>query len=243
MSVVIFVIILLVLVLVHEFGHFFVAKKFGISLNTVLWANDLQENSILTPGKELVILPVSGVLHMVRSGDTLSEIASWYKVSADDIVQFNNLSSVESIFAGDILIIPNGIMPKTLPQGRLTPLPNSYFIWPIPVPHRITQGLHAFNAVDMANGDCGDPIYAAASGEIQKTGYTWLGGNYVRILHSNGVVTYYGHMSTILVVAGARVFQGQTIGYIGYTGVTIPRGPSGCHVHFEVRGAANPFAK
>ncbi len=218
-----------------------IAQKFGISLNTVLWANNLKETSQLTPGKELTILPVSGVLHIVRPGDTLSEISSWYKVSVDDIAQFNNLSSSQ-VFVGDILVIPNGVMPKVLPQGRLTQLPNSYFIWPIPAPHRITQGLHPFNAVDIANGECGDPIYAAAGGEVQKTGYTWLGGNYVRILHSNGVVTYYGHMSAILVGVGEKIYQGQTIGYIGHTGVTIPAGPSGCHVHFEVRGAANPFA-
>ncbi len=220
-----------------------IAKKFGVSLNTILWANSLGINSTLAPGKELVILPVSGTLHLVRPGDTLSEIASWYKVDAFDIEQFNNLSSSVALFAGDILIVPNGVMPATLPRGRLTPIANSYFIWPIPAPHRITQGLHPFNAVDMSNGICGEPVYAAAGGEIQKTGYTWLGGNYVRILHPNGVVTYYGHLSAILAVAGSRIFQGQIIGYIGHTGVTVPSGSSGCHVHFEVRGAANPFAK
>ena len=220
-----------------------IAKKFGVSLNTVLWANNLEVNSKLTPGKELVILPVSGTLHLVRPGDTLSEIASWYKADGFDIEQFNNLSSSAALFAGDILIIPNGVMPKTLPQGRLTPIANSYFIWPIPVPHRVTQGLHPFNAIDMSNGICGEPVYAAAGGEIQKTGYTWLGGSYVRVLHPNGVVTYYGHLSAILAVAGSRIFQGQIIGYIGHTGVTSPSGPSGCHVHFEVRGAANPFAR
>ena len=218
-----------------------VAQKFSVSLNTILWANDLQTDSFLRPGKELVILPVSGTLHMVRPGDTLSEIALWYKANAGDIEQFNNVSSSQGIFAGDILIIPNGVMPRVVPQGRLTLLANSYFIWPVPAPHRITQGLHPFNAIDMSTGECGDPIYAAAGGEVQKVGYTSLGGNYARILHPNGVVTYYGHMSAILALMGQKVFQGQTIGYIGHTGVTVPAGSVGCHLHFEVRGAANPF--
>lgn len=219
------------------------AEKFGVSVETIAWANDLNVNPTVRPGQELIILPVSGTLHLVRPNDTLSEIASWYQGNAQDIVDFNGLASAQSLFAGDILIIPNGKMPKFLPQGRLTPLANSFFIYPVGGNHRITQGLHAFNAVDFSNGQCGESIYAAAGGMVQRTGYTSLGGNYVRIIHPNGVVTYYGHLSAILTNPGSRVLQGQLIGYTGYTGYTIPRGPAGCHLHFEVRGAANPFAK
>lgn len=219
------------------------AEKFGISIETIAWANDLKTTSVLKPGQELIMLPVTGALHLVRPNDTLSEIASWYQGNSQEIVDFNGLVSAQALFAGDILIIPNGRMPKVLPQGRLTPLANSFFIYPIGGNHRITQGLHAFNAVDFSNGQCGESIYAAAGGTVQRTGYTSLGGNYVRILHPNGVVTYYGHLSSILTNPGAKVLQGQIIGYTGYTGYTIPRGPGGCHLHFEVRGAANPFVK
>lgn len=218
------------------------AEQFGVSIETIAWANDLKVGSVLKPEQELIILPVSGALHLVRPNDTLSEIASWYQGNAQDIADFNGLESA-SLFAGDILIIPNGRMPKVLPQGRLTPLANSFFIYPVGGNHRITQGLHAFNAVDFSNAVCGESVYAAAGGTVQRTGYTSLGGNYVRILHPNGVVTYYGHLSSILTNPGSKVLQGQLVGYTGYTGYTIPRGPGGCHVHFEVRGAANPFAK
>jgi murein DD-endopeptidase MepM/ murein hydrolase activator NlpD len=214
------------------------AEKFGVSVETIAWANDIKTSSVLKPGQELIILPVSGALHLVRPNDTLSEIASWYQGDAQEIIDFNGLAS-SSLFAGDILIIPNGIMPKVLPQGRLTPLANSFFIYPIPAPYRVTQDLHAFNAVDFSNGICGESVYAAAGGTVQRTGYTSVGGYYVRILHPNGVVTYYGHLSAILVVPGAKVYQGQTVGYMGRTGTSA----TGCHVHFEVRGAANPFAK
>lgn len=217
-----------------------IAEKFGVSANTVLWANELSSKSVKL-GQELIILPVTGTLHLVRSSDTLSEIALWYQASTQDIVDLNGLSSPQEIFAGDLLIVPDGIKPKILPQGRLTPLANSYFIYPIPAPYRITQGLHSFNAIDFSNGGCGGSIYAAAGGTVQRTGHTKIGGRYVRILHPNGVVTYYGHMASILVNPGERMLQGQIIGYTGYSGHTIPSGPAGCHVHFEVRGAANPF--
>lgn len=217
-----------------------VAEHFGISLNTVLWANDLTASSALKEGQEILILPVSGALHMVRSGDTLSEIATWYKGSSKEIAEFNALESGK-IFAGDIIIIPGGTKPKSLPSGRLVPLANSYFIWPVPAPHIITQGLHSFNAIDMSTGACGSPVYAAAGGTVQKTGYSSIGGNYVRILHPNGVVTYYGHLSRTLVTPEAKALQGQIIGYTGNNGYTV--GQTGCHLHFEVRGAANPFAR
>ncbi|MCH8048668.1 M23 family metallopeptidase [Patescibacteria group bacterium] len=214
-----------------------VAEQFGISVSTILWANDLSLSSVLKQEQELVILPTSGALHLVRPSDTLSEIAGWYQVNTKKIVSFNALESSSAIFAGDFLIIPNGIQPSILPQGRLTPIANSYFIYPIPAPHRVTQGLHAFNAVDFSNGFCGESVYAAAGGNVQKTGYTSIGGSYVRILHPNGVVTYYGHLSSILTTPGEKVYQGQLVGYTGSTGWSA----TGCHVHFEVRGATNPF--
>ncbi|MFN7088407.1 MAG: M23 family metallopeptidase, partial [Candidatus Paceibacteria bacterium] len=51
----------------------------------------------------------------------------------------------------------------------------------------------------------------------------------------------YAHLSAVLVSSGAYVNQGDIIGSIGNTGKT--HGPTGCHVHFEVRGGANPFAR
>ena len=220
-----------------------IAKKFSISLNTILWANHLSSKSVLKQGQKLTILPVSGLLHVVKQGDTLSEIASLYKSKVKDIESINGIQG-EKIFTGDILIVPNGVMPKrTDSYYKTVPLANSYFICPIPAPCRITQGLHWFNAVDFSNGKCGEPVFAAAGGKVQRTGYTSLGGNYVRIIHPNGVVTYYGHLSKITVLAGENVYQGEVIGYVGHTGYTIPRGPAGCHVHFDVRFAKNPFAK
>jgi murein DD-endopeptidase MepM/ murein hydrolase activator NlpD len=220
-----------------------IAQEFNISLETLLWANNLTMNSVIKPGQKLVILPVSGVLHIVREGETLSEISQIYQTKVEDIVEFNELEDEGKIYAGDLLIIPGGKKPKREQKYVQVPLSQSYFICPIPSPCRITQGLHWFNAVDFSNGKCGEPVFAAAGGTVQRTGYGRISGYFVRILHPNGVVTFYGHLGRIIVKPGQRVYQGQIIGYVGYSGLTYPRGPAGCHLHFDVRFAKNPFAR
>lgn len=86
-----------------------ISKKFGISIETIVWANDL-ENLLIKPGQRLLILPVSGVLHVVKKGETISQIAKKYKADPEEIVSFNEISEDE-IFAGQLLIIPGGRMP------------------------------------------------------------------------------------------------------------------------------------
>jgi len=220
---------------------FSISQKFGISLETILWANNLNKNSIIKPGQKLIILPVNGVLHEVKSGDTLSEIAKKYQAKIEDIISFNELESPDDIYVGDILIIPGGKMPSPKPVSQpLTPLAQNYFICPVFGGCKITQGLHFYNAVDFSNGKCGEAILAAAGGIVQKAKYGWNGGagNVVTILHPNGVVTMYAHLQAIFVSPGDQVFQGQIIGTMGNTGRS-----TGCHLHFGVYGARNPFAK
>jgi murein DD-endopeptidase MepM/ murein hydrolase activator NlpD len=218
---------------------FSISQKFGISLETILWANNLDKNSVIKPGQKLIILPVDGILHEVKAGDTLSEIAKKYQAKIEDIISFNELENENDIYIGDILIIPGGKMPLPKPAPQpLAPLAQGYFICPVAGGCRITQGLHWYNAVDFSNGKCGEPILAAAGGSVLKAGWQRKAGNYVKILHPNGVVTMYGHLQTIFVSPGEQVFQGQIIGTMGATGRA-----TGCHLHFDVFGAKNPFAK
>lgn len=222
------------------------ATQFNISANTILWANKISKNTPLQVGQTLVILPVSGVLHAVKGGDTISGLASTYRSNADDIIAFNETG--DEVFIGDILVIPGGIMPvKAAPAPlyassvELTPLPDSFFIAPL-VHFKKTQGRHYFNAVDLgATEGCGTPVYAAASGTVQRAvgnGKWNLGmGNHVTILHTGGISTYYGHLAAVFVKPGDTVNVGDRIGSEGKTGKT-----TGCHVHFQVMGAKNPFA-
>jgi len=235
-----------------------IADKFNISLNTIFWANELDKNSVIKPGQKLLILPVSGVLHYVKTGDNLSEISQTYKGKIEDIVAFNEISD-KKIYPGDIIIIPDGKMPAKPSPAQYTapsiPLTPSYFLCPIPLSNgvcRITQKLHYYNAVDFSTAgfSCGQPVFAAASGEVLKIkyGYNFGAGNYIRILHPNGLITHYGHLSKILVSVGQKISRGDIIGLIGYSGYTIPLGSAGCHLHFGVysvdgRPPLNPFAK
>lgn len=222
-----------------------IAQNFNISVNTILWSNDLTKNSTLKVGQTLVILPVSGLVHVVKSGDTISDVAKKYKAKADDILSYNGLTSEGDIYIGDILIVPAGVMPqKSAPSlYSQAPLADNFFIFP--VEGTITQGLHWYNAVDTAN-KCGTPIHAAASGVVQRVRYGWNygGGNQVTILHSNGVVTYYGHLMTIFVKPGDAVTTGDTVALMGgQPGMAGAGLSTGCHLHFETIGSKNPLSK
>ena len=230
-----------------------IAEKFDVSLETILWANNLNKNSLIQIGQKLVILPVSGISHQVGKDDTVSQIAQTYKAKIDDIIALNDLSGEGDIYIGDVLIIPNGVQPPPIVYApKIVPLASSYFICPISEPCRRTQGLHWYNAVDFSHSKCGEPIYAAAVGTVQKVKLTssaskWAfggAGNHLTILHPNGVVTYYGHLQTALVNLGDYVSQGQMIATVGGQPGTPGAGKStGCHLHFGVTGANNPFAK
>lgn len=218
-----------------------IANAYNISINTLIWANELSSSSTVKTGQSLVILPIDGVLHVVKSGDTISAIASKYKAKADDIISYNSLANQDDIYIGDILIVPSGTMPKKASPiiNRQVPLADNFFI--LPSQGLITQGLHYLNAVDLAN-KCGTPVYAAASGTVERAVFnnSWnLGmGNYVTILHANGTVTYYGHFEAVFVKPGDKVHVGDRIGLMGKTGKA-----TGCHVHFQVIGAANPLSR
>lgn len=233
-----------------------IAEKFSISLETVLWANNLNKTTILTTGKKLVILPVSGVVHQVKTGEALGDIVKKYKGNLDETIVFNDLENENQVFAGDLVIVPNGIMPVVIVPAapapvRLAPLVAGYFICPISAPCRITQRLHWYNAVDLGHSKCWEPVFAAAGGTIQKAKSTtsaskWAfggAGNHITILHPNGVVTFYGHLASLAVSSGDSVSQGQIIGYVGGARYMAGSGNStGCHLHFQITGAQNPFA-
>ncbi|MBI2624242.1 M23 family metallopeptidase [Candidatus Parcubacteria bacterium] len=226
-----------------------IAAHFGVTADTVLWANGLGSSSTIQPGQTLQILPVSGVKHEVKSGDTLSKIAKRYNASVDDIIAFNTLPADEGsvLNIGEIFIVPGGEQPRPRAPVRIaTPRRGGgagasvvgYFIFP-------TTGYnfgryHGFNGTDIAS-PCGTPIYASAGGLIEVAkARGWNGGygNYVRIQHPNGTQTVYGHMQSVAVAPGESVNQGDPIGLMGTTGRS-----TGCHLHFEVRGATNPFVR
>lgn len=222
-----------------------IAKSFGISINTILWANNIKSASSIRVGEELVILPVSGVKHVVKKGETVDSIAKRYKADINDIAVYNGVAPGGALEVGLELMIPDGELPQSAPApstSRVASLPQlkGYFTRPIQG-GRKSQGLHGQNGVDLANS-CGTPIMAAAAGEVlisRETDYNGGFGKFVVVNHPNGTQTVYAHNQKNMVTAGEDVTQGQIIALLGNTGNT--RGHTGCHVHFEIHGARNPF--
>jgi peptidoglycan endopeptidase LytE len=103
-----------------------VADRFGISLETMLWANDVDDPDEIQPGFELTVLPVSGVLYAVKPGDTLIGIAERFEVSVDEILMANGIDDPASLTIGDKLLLPGGAPIQPTP----TPVPPK----PTPVP-------------------------------------------------------------------------------------------------------------
>ena len=92
-----------------------IAQKYGVTSDTVLWANDLATDAVLKPGSKLTILPVNGLLYSVTGGETLEELASRYQASANLIDSFNQLEG-KPLAVGQKIIIPDGIKPDNSPD-------------------------------------------------------------------------------------------------------------------------------
>ncbi len=86
-----------------------IARRHGVTQETVLWANQLTAKSTLRIGTELKILPVTGVAHVVKRGETLAQIATRYGVKTGDIASANTLG--KTLAVGAELVIPNGKPP------------------------------------------------------------------------------------------------------------------------------------
>lgn len=226
-----------------------IAEMFNVSVNTILWANENVNVRNLKEGDFLIILPISGIRHKVVKGDTLTTIVSKYKANMQDVLDYNDLTSSSQLAIGETIIVPDAELPYVAPskpsQAPLTaalhgasgPSYPGYYKRPITGGVR-SQGLHGFNAVDLA-APVGTPIYASAPGTVIISSYgLWNKGygNYIVISHANGTQTLYAHASKLLVNVGQKVSQGEMIAHVGSTGKS-----TGPHVHFEIRGARNPF--
>ncbi len=230
-----------------------IAEKFDVSVNTIKWANDIKDPSTIKVGQRLVILPVTGIRYTIKRGGTLRDVIKKYGGDLQEAVEYNGVGPDEELAKGTVVIIPNGSMPgdnhkkatkRNFSSARTSYQRNAgrdvsgYFVHPL---NRIgvrTQGVHGRNAVDIG-APIGTPIIASASGEVilaRKSGWNGGYGIYTVIKHPNGTQTLYAHMSRNISYVGQKVVQGQVIGYVGNTGRS-----TGPHVHFEVRGARNPF--
>lgn len=94
------------------------AQKYGISADTIKWENNLS-TSTLTPGTTLRILPVTGLLHIVQTGETAETIASKFQTSAEAVIAYNDVE-VKGLPAGSKIIVPNGTKPAAAARSSRT---------------------------------------------------------------------------------------------------------------------------
>jgi len=224
-----------------------IAQKFGVSLDTIIWENNLKSVDAIKPKQILKILPITGVRYKVSRGETIYSIAKKYSVDPQNIIDypFNTFANDEnfSLTAGQELMIPDGIKPKEVVVDTkryitrtVAPIPGvkgeGNFMWP--TSGKITQKFYWYHpGCDIASNG-GPNVVAAQGGTVVTVGWDGRGyGNYIIVDHGNGYSTLYAHLmtNTIVVSPGTKVSQGQKIGVMGNTGRS-----TGPHLHFEVHG-------
>lgn len=93
-----------------------IATANGITINTVLWANDLDNVDQIKPGDQIFILPVAGLSYAIKSGDTIESIATTFKAEKEKIIAFNELPANGEITVGEVIIIPGGKKDEPVPS-------------------------------------------------------------------------------------------------------------------------------
>lgn len=232
------------------------SERYDVSIDTIRWANKMDQSSTLKPGQELLVLPVDGILHTVKRGQTLLGIAELYSINAEDISKQNKLHD-GFISAGQDLIIPGG-KPLIEKPVQVALKPSKKPVVPT-VSHKPSEPTYAPEPTKgvlqkPCGSDCfltqyfgashyaldmqvrgGGPLYAAEAGTVIRADYGWNGGygNVIEIDHGNGLVTLYAHNKELYVTVGDVIARGQNIAFMGNTGLV--HGATGIHVHFEVR--------
>jgi len=232
-----------------------IAARYGVDLTYLLWANsDLRDGELLAVGQTLIVPSGNGILHHVRYGETLSDIADRYGVSIDTVLRWtgNQIVSADQVVEDQMVFVPDGVMPAPViveptpaPAVVGVPIPAAVpplvapalasvtgLIWPVTGP--ISSYMDASHPlgidIDMYNSP-NAAIAAATSATV-----TFAGGDpccsyglYVVVVSPDGIETLYAHLSSISVSSGQQVTQGDVLGYAGCTGYC-----TGNHLHFEV---------
>ncbi|MEK7169348.1 MAG: peptidoglycan DD-metalloendopeptidase family protein [Patescibacteria group bacterium] len=214
--------------------------------NNVFLAEGTAVSGASDPLTNLIFLGDGLKKYKVRKGDTFQKIAANLGLSADALKKLN--PGVKTIKQGDTIVV-SPLEDKSAIQAVSVDgiLPDLKDYFALPAIGWNWGQLHNANAVDIAN-QCGTSVHAAAEGLVISdsvlgdgaSGWNNGYGTFVLLEHPNGVKTRYAHLDKVLVKIGQYVSRGEEVGIMGNTGNT--HGPTGCHLHFEVFGAKNPFA-
>ena len=221
-----------------------IAQKFGLQVETMLWANPPVEQNpdLLSVDQVLNVPPVDGVYYTVRKGDTLAKLAKTYKTTVARItgLDSNGVLDTSELVVGQKLVLVGGKKPApaaaiSYPLTRVSSAPKGApkgtgkFAWP--TRGSITQPFRGsrHTGMDIANR-VGTPVVAADDGYVVLAGLDTTGyGVQIVIDHGNGFWTRYAHLSKLYVTAGDIVKKNQRIADMGNTGHS-----TGPHLHFEI---------
>lgn len=227
-----------------------IAQKFGIEPETLLGGNPKlsEESNLLQTDVELIILPIDGVLHDVRPGDTLESLSEEYSIPVEDIIAYepNNLEFPYRLYPETQIMIPGAVRdlfiwnPPDLSsvggtswEGRnIKPIivGTGTFVYPVGSTNFTQYYWYGHPAIDIGLPE-GSGVYASDTGTVTYAGWNNTGyGNLIVVNHGNGFETFYAHLSSINVTPGQIVYQGNLMGLSGNTGNS-----SGPHIHFEIR--------
>jgi murein DD-endopeptidase MepM/ murein hydrolase activator NlpD len=245
-----------------------IALKFSADQNDILNANDLDNADSIKAGMTLVIPDAEPTADDLSSGGTITQTAPEQVAPISTSPQ--SPSAVTPVITtpvtttttptpsapvsvmqtpGVTMIVTNPVTTSTyaITVSQPAAASVSYTIpaddirgyYAQPISGRLSQGLHPVNAVDIA-APVGTTVHAAADGTVivamSNDEYNGGYGNYIVISHPNGTQTLYAHLSKVQVTLGEIVKQGEPIALSGATGKV-----TGPHLHFEIRGAANPW--
>ena len=217
-----------------------IASAHEISRDYITWNNlDLTNYNSLSPGDQLIIPWMEGIVHTVRANQTVSDIARRYDAEVDDILDFaaNNVPDPSLLQTDKLIFVPGGRVipaaPSIRPGPTLALAQSGDWFWPLQ--GVLTSPFSAWHPLGIDIGVVtGTPIVASQAGVVQFVGGDpWVSyGYHVIIDHGNGYESTYGHMNGFAdgISSGSVVAQGEIIGYSGNTGHS-----TGPHLHFEIR--------
>jgi len=224
-----------------------IAKTLDVPLREVTWSNPGLRVP-LKEGKVLRIAPVPGFVVPVKSGDSLESLAAAYGLDPVTIVDFNHVR--DPLTPGSMLIVPvDPAIGPNLPSGLpADPIKPGQLVCPIrsapiiqkfgPTSFELEPAysgyLHFHTGVDILAG-YGTPITAAAGGKVTAVGPAFDFGIRVEVTDSYGFVEIYAHMSAASVAIGQLVQQGDKVGLVGSTGLSI-----GSHLHLQLEVGGVP---
>ena len=217
-----------------------IAAALGVSVTRLLASNQLRSASGIRLGQALRISE-DGILHIIKEGQTLTDISTTYGIPVDDIAEANGIVDRARIFSGERIVIPGATTSLWEAVMQLSRGRETRFIWPLEGEivsefgwriHPVLETWHHHDGIDV-DVPIGTLVRAAAAGRVTFVGDQDGYGTLVTVRHSGGYYTAYGHLSEILVVQGQFVEIGQPIARSGNSGIS-----SGPHLHFEAQNGS-----